>query len=86
MPDSPSARQIGHACRIRRAELHLTQDDVAKRGGMHRNYVGALERGAISSPGLNVLTKLAAGLDESVAELLERATGLDVPERRRRTA
>jgi len=53
---------------------------------MHRNYVGALERGAISSPGLNVLTKLAAGLDESVAELLERATGLDVPERRRRTA
>jgi transcriptional regulator with XRE-family HTH domain len=49
----------------------LTQDAVAKRAGVTKNYVTMLERGKGKNPSLPVLKKLAKALGVPVTELLE---------------
>ena len=41
-------QQVGRRLRTQRVWLALTQDDLAGRAGVSRNYVSATERGAIS--------------------------------------
>jgi transcriptional regulator with XRE-family HTH domain len=47
----------------------LSQEALAERCDMHRNYVGGIERGE-RNPTLDVLARLAQGLDVSVSALL----------------
>jgi len=74
---------FGRRVRELRDQLQLSQEQLAERAGLHRNYVGGIERGERNVAIINVV-KLAAGLDTSVAELFKPFDR--VPKRRSRTA
>jgi transcriptional regulator with XRE-family HTH domain len=77
--------RLGRAVRELRARRGLSQEVLGFRSGLHRNYVGAIERGEIN-PTFRVLIKLAHGLGFELSELVllweERSS--DPPPRRRR--
>lgn len=60
---------LGAAIREIRARRGFSQENVAVRGGLHRNYVGAIERGEVT-PTLKVLIKLANGLGVPLSALI----------------
>ncbi|WP_049793193.1 helix-turn-helix domain-containing protein [Conexibacter woesei] len=64
----PEFVALGRAAREVRARRDLSQEVLGSRGGLHRNYVGAIERGEIN-PTFRVLSKLAYGLDVPLSEL-----------------
>jgi transcriptional regulator with XRE-family HTH domain len=64
-----SQRSLGAAVRSRRVRLKLSQDGVGERAGLHRNYVGALERGEIN-PTFATLAHVADGLGTTPSALL----------------
>ena len=57
------------AVRVRRG---LSQDDLAAVSGLHRTYIGGIERGE-RNPSLTNIGRLAEALDVPVAELLVTA-------------
>ena len=72
----PAHVQLGRTIRVLRAERDLSQEALGERGGLHRNYVGAIERGEIN-PTYRVLLKVAHGLGVSPSELLARTEALE---------
>jgi ribosome-binding protein aMBF1 (putative translation factor) len=58
---SEQHRALGHVVRYTRARRALSQEELGFHARLHRNYVGAIERGEIS-PTFRVLLKLARGL------------------------
>ena len=74
---------FGRRVRELRDQLQLSQEQLAERAGLHRNYIGGIERGERNVAIINIV-KLAAGLDTSVAELFKPFDR--VPKRRSRTA
>lgn len=69
-PDAErSARAMGATIRALRGHAHISQTTLGRRMSMHANYLGAIERGEIQSPGLETVDRIAAGLDVSVAVL-----------------
>jgi transcriptional regulator with XRE-family HTH domain len=64
---------LGYAVHLQRARLRISQDQTAKRAGMHRNYVGAIERGEIN-PTYETLLRLAEGLGVPLHKLVQEAT------------
>ena len=62
--------QLAHAVRSRRGIAGLSQEALADRSGLHRTYVGGIERGERNVSLINLL-RLAGALDVSVAELVE---------------
>lgn len=60
---------LGRAVRELRARRGLSQDQLGLRSRLHRNYVGAIERGELN-PTFRVLNKLATGLCLPLSELL----------------
>jgi transcriptional regulator with XRE-family HTH domain len=71
----PEYAALGRAVRVLRAELDLSQEAVGFNSGLHRNYVGAIERGEIN-PTYRVLCLLAAGLRVPLSEVFARAESL----------
>lgn len=72
LPDEMGgATAMGAALRNLRTRAGITQRDLAAREGLHRNYLGALERGTVANPGLATASRLARALDVSIAELAE---------------
>lgn len=67
--DTPRQRAFGRAVREVRARRGLSQEALGQGSGLHRNYIGAIERGEIC-PTLGTLDKLAIGLDLSLPTLL----------------
>ena len=65
-------RAFGRAVRETRACHGLSQEELGFNGGLHRNYVGAIERGEIN-PTLRVILKLARGFEAPPSELLALA-------------
>lgn len=63
---------LGRAIRAQRVELHLTQQDVADRCGLHRTYVAAVERGERNLAYTNLL-KIARALGVRATDLVEPA-------------
>jgi len=55
-------RWLGRAIREGRARRGLSQEELGFRAGLHRNYVGALERGE-TNPTFNTLLRVVIGLD-----------------------
>lgn len=49
---------------------NTSQEDFAELCGVHRTYIGALERGE-KSPTLNTIAKVAKGLQISIVELFK---------------
>ncbi|MCX6543507.1 MAG: helix-turn-helix transcriptional regulator [Acidobacteria bacterium] len=61
-------KHFGRRIRELRLTRDLSQEQLAERAGLHRNYVGGIERGERNVAILNI-AKLAAGLDITLAEL-----------------
>ncbi len=60
---------MGRAVRELRARRGLSQEALGFDSGLHRNYVGAIERGEIN-PTFRILLLLSAGLCVPVSELM----------------
>lgn len=63
------ARVFGDRVRARRRELGVSQEELGDLAGLHRTYVGHLERGEINPSLINIL-KVAAALDLDAADLI----------------
>ncbi|MDO8214104.1 helix-turn-helix domain-containing protein [Conexibacter sp. CPCC 206217] len=73
----PSAEALGRALRLLRRRRELTRAVLAERTGMHKNYIGSLEEGAIASPGLLTVTRLVIGLQhDATADLATLASSV----------
>jgi len=62
---------LGEAVRRARSRKDLTQEELAEAAGVHRNYIGDVERGETNVGFLNLL-KLSEGLGISLEELMSR--------------
>jgi transcriptional regulator with XRE-family HTH domain len=60
--------RFGYAVRSRRESLHLTQEDLAEKAGIHRTYLSDIERGT-RNPSLVNIDRIATSLDLSLPEL-----------------
>jgi transcriptional regulator with XRE-family HTH domain len=63
------ARQVGDRIRFLRKALGLSQEKLAERSGMHRTYVGQIERGEVLA-GAFKLADIADALGVDVGELV----------------
>jgi transcriptional regulator with XRE-family HTH domain len=62
-------RALGAAVRELRARRGLSQEGLGDRAGIHRNYVGGIERGELNVT-FRILLKLALGLNVELSELV----------------
>ncbi|HEY4280448.1 MAG TPA: helix-turn-helix transcriptional regulator [Conexibacter sp.] len=60
---------LGRAVRELRARRVYSQEELGAHTGLHRNYVGALERGEVN-PTFKTLLAVAGGLDVPLSELV----------------
>lgn len=60
---------FGNAVRQLRARRCISQEQLGHRSGLHRNYVGAVERGEIN-PTLKTMLRLCHGLALQASELM----------------
>ncbi|NMY75636.1 helix-turn-helix transcriptional regulator [Pseudomonas sp. WS 5071] len=67
--DCPLVSVFAANVRHRRLELNLSQEELAERAGVHRTYVGMLERGEKNVTIYNIW-RLAGALQVEAAELL----------------
>lgn len=58
---------LGRRIKELRRRLGITQEELADRAGMHWSYLSDLERGE-QTPTLDMLNRLAHGLDVTLAE------------------
>ncbi|SRR5712692_3859350 len=72
------ADRLGRAVHLRRVELGLKRPELAKRAELSYPYVSEIENG-LKTPSTKALRQLAAALDLSPAELIERADRLGDP-------
>jgi transcriptional regulator with XRE-family HTH domain len=66
---SDEHRALGVIVRQLRARHAISQEGLGDRAGLHRNYVGAIERGEIN-PTFRTLLALCKGLDVSLSTVL----------------
>jgi transcriptional regulator with XRE-family HTH domain len=71
---SPQHRALGCAIRDLRRRQRISQEELGFRAGLHRNYVGAVERGELN-PTYGVLLRLCGGLGVGLAELVDEPCG-----------
>ena len=60
--------RFGKAIRRRRRELDLSQEQLAEKAGLHRNYISGIESGT-RNPSLKNIQKLAKALGISISAL-----------------
>ena len=60
--------EFGKRIAYLRNEQNISQEELAFRCGLHRAYIGFIERGE-KSPTLNTVAKLAKGINTSVKNL-----------------
>jgi len=63
-------KKFGENIRLHRARLGLSQEDFAERCGLHRTYIGSIERGERNVALVNIV-RIANALDVSIATLFE---------------
>jgi transcriptional regulator with XRE-family HTH domain len=71
----PFLGAFGRAVRARRSNGDWSQEELAHRAGMHRNYVGGVERGERNLGLLNA-SALAHALGIELSALMAEAEGL----------
>lgn len=62
--------ELGRAIRRQREAQGLSQEELAERSGLHRNYIGGIERGE-RNVGVKALFNIARGLKVRPSALLE---------------
>ena len=67
--DLPTA--AGRRVRELRRQLKISQEELAARSGLHRNYVGSVERGE-RDVGISAVGQLAKALETTLADFFER--------------
>lgn len=67
---SPEHQALGRAVRELRARRGFSQETLGGRGGLHRNYVGAIERG-LMNPTFETLLRVMHGLGLPLSTLVE---------------
>lgn len=65
-------RNFGRVLRDFRDDAGISQERLANDSGLHKNYVGEIERG-LKSPSLKTITALASTLGVLPSELLREA-------------
>lgn len=70
-------REFGALVRQLRLEKGMSQERLAELCGLHRNYVGAVER-AERTPSIVTADKLAKALGTTLSNLFSKVEGLDV--------
>jgi transcriptional regulator with XRE-family HTH domain len=73
---SPAHAAFGQAVRKLRKERGLSQEELGHRSGLHRNYLGGIERGELN-PTLTTIIKLAGAFEIRGSLLLEHAETLE---------
>lgn len=66
---------LGRALKARRAEIGVTQEEVAHRSGLARSYISGAERGAINLS-IGNAQRLADAVELSLSDLFARAERL----------
>jgi transcriptional regulator with XRE-family HTH domain len=62
---------LGNVLREVRAERRVSQEELGLRTGVHRNYIGGIERGE-RNPSVTTIATLADALDLKLSELFAR--------------
>jgi transcriptional regulator with XRE-family HTH domain len=68
--DRQFLQRLGDRIRARRQEMNLTQAALAERCGLHRTFIGSVERGERNVAVLS-LRRIARALRTTPAELLD---------------
>lgn len=68
--DSDLLKSLGRRLRNLREQTGKSQDTLANDSGLHRTYIGAVERGE-RNPTVLTLSRYAAGLGLTVADLVD---------------
>lgn len=71
--DSQALREFGSRVREQRRERGLSQEGLAEQAGLHRTYIGSVERGERNISLVNILV-LAEALDVDAGELVTDLT------------
>jgi transcriptional regulator with XRE-family HTH domain len=62
---------LGHVLREARGDSRISQEELGLRTGVHRNYIGGIERGE-RNPSVTTIATLAEALDLKLSELFAR--------------
>lgn len=71
--DSQALREFGSRVREQRRGKGLSQEGLAEQAGLHRTYIGSVERGERNISLVNILV-LAEALDVDAGELVTDLT------------
>jgi len=71
--DSQALREFGSRVREQRRRRGLSQEGLAEQAGLHRTYIGSVERGERNISLVNILV-LAEALDVDAGELVTDLT------------
>lgn len=63
---------LGHVIREARGDNRISQEELGLRTGVHRNYIGGIERGE-RNPSVTTVAILAEELGVQMSELFARA-------------
>lgn len=63
---------LGHVIREARSDSRISQEELGLRTGVHRNYIGGIERGE-RNPSVSTVAVLAEELGVKMSELFARA-------------
>jgi len=69
---SPLLVGLGHVIREARGDSRISQEELGLRTGVHRNYIGGIERGE-RNPSVTTVAVLADELGVKMSELFARA-------------
>lgn len=72
---TPTTVELGLAIRDLRRRQDLSQEQLSERCGLHRSYVGGVERGE-RNPTWLTLSQIADGLDVRLSTVIARAEDL----------
>jgi len=68
----PILAQVGKRIRNLRESRGISQEVLAEKSGLHRTYIGGVERG-LRNPSLKSLQRIAKGLGVGVGDLFQTA-------------